>query len=230
MGFVVAAVVIALIAFFAFKGWQAAKRERAEAPAHLKAAQKAFEEGRAAEALRELAQAFFEADHYTAEEARLELQVVELAESIARQRGTNLQDVTAELKQALEAAVAAGPGGADVVTDHSATFKKFITAAGKEPDRLVDALQSATTRFLTVDLRGRRPALGGRADRRAVGAADQGRPDHGLRRPGEGAGVARRRARRRDGALPHRPSGPAGRRAVPEERLRGGPRRLPALL
>jgi len=139
----------------------AARREKAEAPARLKAAQEAFDKGDAAGALRELSAAFFEADHYTAEEARLELQVVELAEKVARQRGTNIQDVTLDLKRALEAAAAAGPQGADVVTDHSATFKKFIQAAGKEPDKLVDALGAATSRFLTVDLEDAGPRSAG---------------------------------------------------------------------
>ncbi|HEY3448201.1 MAG TPA: hypothetical protein VGK67_17730 [Myxococcales bacterium] len=161
MCYVLAAVAVALVAFFAIKGLQASKREKAEAPAHFKAAQEAFDRGDAATALRELARSFFEADHYTAEEAQLELQVVALAEKIALQRGTNIQDVTLELKAALEVAAAAVPAGADVVTDHSATFKKFIAAAGQEPDKLVDALGWASTKFLTVDLEDAGPRSSG---------------------------------------------------------------------
>lgn len=161
MCYVLAALAVAAVVFFAIKGMQASKRERAEAPAHLKAAQEAFDKGDAAAALRELSAAFFESERYTAEEAKLELQVVALAERIAQQRGTNIQDVTVELKQALEAVAAAGPGGGDVVTDHTATFKKFIDAAGKEPDKLVDALGSATRKFISVDLEDSGPRSAG---------------------------------------------------------------------
>lgn len=152
MCYAVAAVLAVLAVFFAFKGFQAVRREKAESPAHLAAAQAAFERDDPAGALRELAKAFFEADHYTAQEAQQQLQVVGLAERVCQRRGTNIQDVSVDLKTALEAAVAAGPGGADVVTDHSATFRKFIDAAAREPDKIVDALGSAATRFLTVDL------------------------------------------------------------------------------
>lgn len=152
MLYVVIAVVVVVVVLLAIKGMQVAKLERAEAPAHFKAAQEAFAKGDTAAALRELSVSFFEADHYSADEAKLELEVVGLAEKIAQQRGTNIQDVTVELKKALEAAVAAGPGGADVVTDHSATFKKFIEAAGEHPDKLVDALSAASTKFLSLDL------------------------------------------------------------------------------
>ena len=148
MVWVVAGAVVALVAFFAVKGMQAAKREKAEAPQHLKAAQDAFSKGDQAATLRELAAAFVETEHYSADDAKVALEAVALTEKLALQRGTNIQDVTTELKAGLGAA-AASPSGADVVTDYTATFKKFITRAAREPEKLVDALTSSTTKFVT---------------------------------------------------------------------------------
>jgi len=133
MGWLVAALAVAAVAFFALKGLQASRRERAEAPERLEAARLAFARGELPAALRELSAAFVEAERYTAEEARVALATLELAEQVFGKRGADLREATEELRQALGAA-AASPSGGEVVTDHTARFKRLLREAVQETE------------------------------------------------------------------------------------------------